>query len=84
MKAAVFGEKFQELYFTNCQEDAIASSLKRLDGLSFCHVHVEAGFRTPIAIGGLVADVGIDQVATLDEREPCWVATRLAVHVVPE
>jgi len=30
MKAAVSGEKFQELFFTNCRDDAIASYLKRL------------------------------------------------------
>jgi hypothetical protein len=30
LKAAVSGEKFQELFFPNCQDDAIASCLKRL------------------------------------------------------
>jgi hypothetical protein len=28
LKAAVSGEKFQELFFTNCQDDAIASYLQ--------------------------------------------------------
>jgi ribose 5-phosphate isomerase RpiB len=30
LKATVSGEKFQELFFPNCQDDAIASHLKRL------------------------------------------------------
>jgi hypothetical protein len=28
LKAAVSGEKFQELFFTNCQDDAIAAHVK--------------------------------------------------------
>ena len=28
LKAAVSGEKFQELFFTNCQDDAIAAHIK--------------------------------------------------------
>jgi hypothetical protein len=30
LKAAVAGEKFKELFFANCQDDAIASRVKRL------------------------------------------------------
>ena len=30
LKAAVSGEKFHELFFPNCRDDAIASYLKRL------------------------------------------------------
>jgi len=30
LKAAVSGEKFKELFFANCQDDAIASYIKRL------------------------------------------------------
>ena len=28
LKAAVSGEKFQDLFFTNCQDDAIAAHIK--------------------------------------------------------
>jgi hypothetical protein len=32
LKAAVSGEKFQELFFPNCQNEAIANYVKRLLG----------------------------------------------------
>jgi hypothetical protein len=32
LKAAVSGEKFQELFFPNCQDEAIATYVKRLRG----------------------------------------------------
>ena len=32
LKSAVAGEKFKELFFANCQDDAIAAYLKRLAG----------------------------------------------------